>query len=398
MPWKETNMINERTEFALRSLQEDLNFSELCEEYGISRPTGYKWKKRFLLEGASAMPDQSSKPLNSPSELGERVIVRINRLHEKHPGWGPKKVHDLYLRGYGNPPSLSSIKRIFERSGWVTKRRRRRSDQSGRISSGRKATSPNEVWTVDFKGWWNTGDGQRCEPLTVRDEYSRYLFEVRAVQPANTETLRACFERLFHLYGLPQAIRSDNGVPFASSTPVLGLTRLSAWWLALGIDLERGRPGKPQDNGGHERMHRDIRRELQACAAEDIQTQQASFDVWKKTFNEERPHEALAMATPAEVYSKSPRAYEGTPADIEYPGMITRKVHRAGHIAIENIRIAVSRSLAGWSIGLKPIDQDRFELFFAKLRLGTIELSSASFAGVASHPGEEATTHLRKSS
>lgn len=379
MSWKEIKMIDERTEFALRSLQEGVSFSELCQEYGISRPTGYKWKSRFLEDGTSAMSDQSRKPKSSPTELGERVILRINRLHEKHPDWGPKKIQEIYRRSYGNEPSLSSFKRIFERSGWVTKRRRQNRQHAGRITTGRVATAPNEVWTVDFKGWWNTCDGTRCEPLTVRDEYSRYLLDVRAVHPANTETVRSCFERLFHLYGLPGAIRSDNGAPFASNNAVLGLTRLSAWWVALGIDLERGRPGKPQDNGGHERMHLDIYRELQRYSAGDLPSQQAAFEIWRKTFNEERPHESLGMQMPSEVYIKGTRAYEDTPTDIEYPGMISRKVHRVGYICMESVRIHISAALGGWSIGLHPVGQDRFDIYFARLRLGTIELSSASF-------------------
>ncbi|MBC2602908.1 integrase core domain-containing protein [Puniceicoccus vermicola] len=246
----------------------------------------------------------------------------------------------------------------------------------------------NEVWTVDFKGWWHTRDGERCEPLTVRDEHTRYLLDIRAVESARTETIRMCFERIFRIYGLPEAIRSDNGPPFASNRSILGLTRLSAWWVALGIDLERGRPGKPQDNGGHERMHLDISNELQSCADADARAQQAAFDIWRKTFNEERPHESLGMAFPAEVYAKSPRAYLDSPADIDYPGMLRRKVHRTGVIGVDGIQIRLSTAFAGWSVGLQPIDPDRFEVYFAKLRIGTIELSSASFTGVASHPGE----------
>lgn len=387
MPWKESTMINERTEFALRSLQEGLNFSALCQEYGISRKTGYKWRKRFLEDGGHAMANQSRRPQSSPQQLTETIILRINRLHERHPRWGPKKIRELYARSFGNEPSLSSFKRVFERSGWVRKRRRRNHREAGRIYHGIKAEQPNDVWTVDFKGWWHTTDGSRCEPLTIRDEASRFLIEVRTMATAKTEAVRAVFEEAFTQYGLPKAIRSDNGPPFASVNAVLGLSRLSVWWVALGIDLERGRPGKPQDNGAHERMHRDIQAELQGQAAADLQQQQAAFDIWKQTFNRQRPHEALGMQMPAEVYVKSPRPYQ-PPADIIYPGMLTRRVKTTGEIKIDNLCIRLSRALAGWTVGLKPIDADHYEVYFANLRVGTIELSSAAFLGAASRPEE----------
>ena len=388
MPWKETQMINERTEFALKSIQPGINFSDLCTEYGISRRVGYKWKKRFLEEGAAGMSDLSRRPLSSPAGLNEAVICRIARLHQAHQFWGPKKIREVYARSYGEAPSQSSFKRIFEKSGWVKKRRRRAHADGGRLWSDRKAQSCNEIWTVDFKGWWYTADGNRCEPLTVRDEYSRYLLEVRSMASACTQAVREVFERLFKRHGLPAAIRSDNGPPFASSASVLGLSRLSAWWIVLGIDLERGRPGKPQDNGAHERMHRDIRRELQCHACADAASQQAAFDVWRETFNQERPHEALGMSTPAQLYHNSDRVYTGTPCDLSYNGMITRKVMQCGRIRIEGIPIQISSSLSGWSVGLIPSQTGQYDVFFAKLRIGELDLSSRHFLR-ASGPEEE---------
>lgn len=382
MPWKETTMINERSEFALKSLQEGVNFSALCREYGISRPVGYKWKRRFEQEGRPGMEDHSRKPHGSPTELAEVVICRISRLHTRHPSWGPKKLHALYLRSYGKGPSLSSVKRIFERSGWVRKRKKRSAHEAGRISSGRKASAPNEVWTVDFKGWWHTGDGSRCEPLTIRDEHSRYLLAVRTVPSARTEAVQAVFEELFKQHGLPEAIRSDNGAPFAARSRVLGLSRLSAWWVALGIDLERGRPAHPQDNGAHERMHRDIQAELQGIGSGSLAEQQAAFDVWREEFNHVRPHEALGMKTPSEYYQPSQRRYEGTPADLSYPGMISRRIHKAGTIQLERKRIPLSSALAGWTVGLKAVNADLYDIYFGKLRIGQIELTSAAFLGV----------------
>ncbi len=361
-------MINERTEFALRSLQPGVNFRQLCEEYGISRRVGYKWKNRFLAEGSSGMRDCSKRPLCSPTQLSEDVVCRISRIYEKHIDWGPKKIHNLYLKAYGKGPGLSRFKRIFEKSGWVKKRVRRKSSESGRIYSGVKALEPNDVWTVGFKGWWRVADGSRCEPLTLRDEATRYLLEVRSMATAKTEAVREVFEEVFWRYGLPKTIRSDNGSPFAARSAALGLSRLSAWWVVLEIDLERGRPGKPQDNGGHERMHLDIQRELACRRSEDLIEQQAAFDLWRKTFNEERPHESLGMRTPGELYQPSERKYMGTPSDIEYEGMISRRVNIKGVISIENKLLQISGALAGWSVGLKPIDADTYDVYFASLR------------------------------
>jgi hypothetical protein len=226
---------------------------------------------------------------------------------------------------------------------------------------------------VDFKGWWYGANERRCEPLTVRDECSRYVLELRAVADARTETVRGCFERLFQRHGLPQTIRSDNGSPFASNSGVLGLSKLSAWWVALGIDLERGRPGCPQDNGAHERLHLDVERELRG------EQQQASFDEWRRTFNEERPHEALGMKRPAEVYEASTRKFEGTPEDLTYPKMEARRVKSTGEISYSNQSIFISTALSGWSVGMESCKATKFNIFFGRLLLGQYDEARASF-------------------
>jgi hypothetical protein len=207
----------------------------------------------------------------------------------------------------------------------------------------------------------------------VRDEFSRYVLDLRAVADARTQTVRACFERLFERQGVPQAIRSDNGAPFASRTSVLGLSRLSAWWVALGIDLERGRPGCPQDNGGHERLHLDVERDLRG------QDQQASFDQWRHIFNQERPHEALAMKRPAEVYQPSVRKFEGTPEDLSYPRMETRRVQATGHIRFADHSLFISSALTGWSVGLEPCQQGKFNVHFGRLLIGQYDETTLSF-------------------
>ena len=387
MPWKETTKMDQRYQFALEALQPAVNMSELCQAYGISKPTGYKWKRRFVAEGMQGLHDLSRRPHGSANELPERVICALIKLKHHHPSWGPYKIRELYARRHGEAqtPSDSSVKRVLERAGLVTKRRRRSSHQSGRLHSTStvQASACNEVWTVDFKGWWHTVDGNRCEPLTVRDEWSRYVLEVRVLIPANTEQVRKSFEKLFATHGLPDCIRSDNGSPFASSNAVLGLSKLAAWWLALGINLERGRPEKPQDNGAHERMHRDIKHELQKHAQGDIAAQQAAFELWRKTFNEERPHEALGMRTPSEIYHPSAKPWKCTPTDISYD-MMTRRVVKNGRIKLDGQQIHISTALAGWSVGLKPVDKERLGVYFANLKIGEIDLTTA-----ASGPNEK---------
>ena len=220
----------------------------------------------------------------------------------------------------------------------------------------------------------------------MRDEHSRYVLEVRALENARSETVRQSFEQLFARHGLPHAIRSDNGVPFASVQGLLGLSRLSVWWVALGIDLERGRPGHPQDNGAHERLHRDISRELEASGQGD----QAALDLWRQSFNYERPHEALSMRCPGEVYLPSERKYEGTPEDLDYPQMCLRRVCRHGTIKVEGERLFLTTSLAGWSVGLKPIGAERLEVWFGRLLLGEVDLATSNFIRADIRPNKTA--------
>jgi putative transposase len=374
MPWAAQNLMNRRTEFAMKALQTD-NFRALCREYGISPRIGYKWRDRFRQEGLGGMSELSRRPRRSPESVGEEVVCRMVALKERHRHWGPRKIRAVYLRQWGEGPSESSFKRVLERCGMTEKRKVRSSQEAGRIATGRKATAPNEVWTVDFKGWWHDANG-RCDPLTVRDEYSRFLLELRALPDATTESVQASFEGVFEQYGLPGAIRSDNGTPFACSQALLGLSRLSAWWLALGIDLERSRPGCPQDNGGHERMHRDIAGELQGT---EYGERQAAFDTWRQEFNEQRPHEGLGMKTPAEVYVPSLKRWSGTPEQIRYAKMSTRKVTSSGEIKYEGEKIFLSRSLSGWDLGLQQREDGKLNVYFAQLLLGMLEPETRAF-------------------
>ena len=375
MPWEECSKMDQRKEFVLKAMTTN-NFRALCQEYGISPKTGYKWKERFLQHGLEGLHEHSRRPNSSPNQLPESVVCELIRLKHQHPKWGPEKILAVYSRGEPEREmSLSSVNRVLDRAGLVEKRKKRKAKESGRIHSGRKAEKPNDVWTVDFKGWWRDPEGKKCEPLTIRDEYSRYVICIDRTANGTTEVVRESFERAFERHGLPKAIRSDNGPPFASSQGLLGLSRLSAWWLSLGIDLERGRPGCPQDNGGHERLHLDMQRELTGC-----ESSQAAFDVWRATFNEERPHQALNNRVPAEIYQNSDIRFSGTPVDLEYEGMECRKVRKTGMISYNQIPIYLAQALTGWSVGLKPqAEMERVEVYFAKLCLGSVEPQTGNF-------------------
>jgi putative transposase len=377
--------MNQRTEFALKALKTD-NFGLLCQEYGISRKTGYKWRERFLAEGLRGMEEESRRPKSSPAALSEQVVCDIIRIKNRRLQWGPRKVRSIYARSHDYIPSESSFKRVLEKAGYTEKRPLRRRQEAGRLHTGKRAKAPNEVWTVDFKGWWYGGQGRRCEPLTVRDEFSRYVLELRALPDARSQSVRQSFERLFERHGLPGSIRSDNGSPFAHTSALLGLTRLSAWWLALGIDLERGRPGCPQDNGAHERLHLDIALELER---ERLGEHQAHLDEWRQTFNHERPHEALGMKFPAEVYHPSDKNFTTTPEDLTYDAMPTRKVQSRGTIDWDGARYFLSTALQGWSVGVEPIDPEHCNIWFGRLLLGQLETPTQSFQ--PAQPRQEAS-------
>lgn len=382
MPWKETHVMDLRYEFVLRSLHDGERFRDLCAEYGISAKTGYKWKQRFLERGGAGLADLSRRPASSPGALDEGEVCEIVRLKEAHRNWGPRKIQRLYAKIHGDQgtPSESSFKRVLDRAGLVERRRVRRSEETGRLQNRARAEKPNDVWTVDFKGWWYTPEGERCEPLTVRDAFSRYVLCASLPANARTETVRGEFERLFGIYGLPGTIRSDNGAPFAARKSPLGLSRLSAWWVALGIDLDRIDPGRPDQNGGHERLHRDMAAELEHRIDGDLETHAAALEVWRRSFNEERPHEALGMRCPAELYEPSVRRYEGTPERLEYgPGYKERKVRNSGAIRLGPAIIPISQALTGWNVGLKPQSEELFAAYFGRLCLGQVDLHTHSF-------------------
>jgi transposase InsO family protein len=388
MPWTETHVVDLRTEFVLRVLRNRERFSDLCGEFGISRKTGYKWKERFFRDGLSGLADHSRRPNSTPNEINETMVCQIVKLKLAHPGWGARKLRAVLERTVPQAelPSESSFKRILDKAGLVEHRRRVPAEQASRLQTPARAERPNHVWTIDFKGWWYTRNRTRFEPLTIRDDFSRYVLCAQALDNARTETVRQQMTRVFERHGLPEVIRSDNGSPFAACNSPLGLSRLSAWWLSLGINLDRIPPGRPDQNGGHERMHRDLAWEVESNVAHDAATQQASLDVWRRTFNEERPHEALAMRVPHDVYHASPRKFDPAPVELVYPrGFLARKVTGPGYVKVHNIRVNVSTALCGFDIGLEPQQPNRFAVWFCRLCLGEIDLTTQSFHATATN-------------
>lgn len=376
MPWKETCVMEQRKEFIKEYMKGTDNFKKLCERFGISEKTGHKWKNRFLEYGYSGLLDQSKAPINTPSQLDEDTVIRLIKMRSAHPTWGPKKLAVLYEKAYPQtpPPSQSSIYRVLGKAGLIQKRRVRQADTSAsKLRNRIEAIEPNDVWTVDFKGWWMSR-GERCVPLTVRDLKSKYILDVRLMESATANAVKEVFEELFRKHGLPKVIRSDNGSPFATTNGFLGLTTLSAWWMLLGILPDRTDPGCPTQNGSHERMHADLSREIQGKIPGGVAANQAALNAWVEEYNRVRPHKALGMKTPSEVYRKSDISFEGTPDELKYPfGFMTRKINTRGFVKLNQIRYPVSASLRGLTVGLQPHSENEYLIWLGDYPIGLLD-------------------------
>lgn len=380
MPWKETCVMEEREEFIKKMLKKEKPFKSLCREYGISEKTGYKWKKRFEEEGKRGLFDQSKAPQKSPNSVDEDVVIALINLKIAHPYWGAKKILAIYARGHANPPSLSSVNRILNKAGLIKKRRIRKiSSEGNRLRQRIEPQQANDVWAIDFKGWWKS-DKEICEPLTVRDLQTRMLLEIHLMRSKSADAVRAVLTELFKKYGLPKVIRTDNGTPFSSPNGLLSLTKLSAWWITLGIVPDRTEKGCPGQNGSLERMHADIAREIEGRIPGGIAANQAALDTWRDEYNTIRPNEAIGMLTPAELYQPSPRKYTGDFDEIEYPaGYLVRKVCSNGEIILFGTRVSISHSLCGLHVGLRPIDSNSYEVFLTDFPLGILNIDSCCF-------------------
>ncbi|MGH1347242.1 MAG: IS481 family transposase [Nannocystales bacterium] len=365
-----------RHQFVLMALEPDANISELCREHGISRKTAYKWLERFKARGVQGLEDLSKRPHSSPLRASGEMVLQVLEQRALHPRWGPKKLHKVLSRGQEDAPSVRTIARILDRAGEARKRRRAVKCDRPTDAPSPNVEDANDLWTVDFKGWWNSKDGAKCEPLTVRDAYSRFVLGAQLLDNSSAETVRSAFEGFFDAYGLPRAILVDNGPPFASTRARHGTTTLSAWWVALGIRVHRSRPGHPQDNGGHERMHLDMRYEVEDVGAKSKTAQQAKLDEWRQEFNHVRPHEALEMRTPGDIYRRSPRLYRRT-RNARYPSsFVVRKVQSSGRVRYRGQLLKVGSGFRGYQVGIETIASDSVRIHFYELDLGTFELAA----------------------
>ena len=366
--------MSQKLEFIEKASTPGANISELCREYGISRQTGHKWLRRFRQHGYLGLSEQSRRPLSSPLATGEEIVVGILELRERRSTWGPDKIARVLERTLGEAASSkSTVARILERLGKIRRRRPRVRIWSVDGRPHVEVTAPNDLWTIDIKGWWRARNGDKCEPLTVRDACSRKVLAVKLLARAGTPQVRRVLLDLFEQHGLPLAIQCDNGPPFVCVRSRGGLTRLSAWLISLGIRLVRSRPGCPQDNGGHERMHRDLS-ELELRPARSRGAQQRECDRWIIDFNEVRPHDALGGKTPAEVYRDSERRAVVPILPSYPPGSISRRVSRTGNISVNDDVVFVSTALAGYIVGLQQEDALRWRAHFFGVDLGSIEI------------------------
>lgn len=382
MPWLETRVEDQRLRFIAAQESGTWDFAELCREFGISRKTGYKWRERYAEGGPAALVDRSRRALTNPQAVSAETREQILALRDAEPSWGARKLqrrlHDLYPER--SWPCVSTIGDLLAQLGLSqqSKRRRRR----GPPSAPAGLTLPdqvNRVWCADFKGWWLCGDGTRCEPFTLMDGASRYLLRCQAVAHRDTMTLKRLFEAAFREYGLPEVIRTDNGAPFAAPG-LTGLSELSVWWVRLGVRPERIAKGKPQQNGRLERLHRTLKAECATPPAATWRLQQRRLDQWRRSYNEERPHEALGLATPASCYERSVRRWPRVAPPFTYPaGVWPRLVNQRGDFRWDGGLIDVGGALAGQRIGWAPLEPSEryWRLFLGRLALNVFDSAYA---------------------
>lgn len=390
MPWKETCVEEERFRFIERWQRKELSFAELCRAFGISRKTGYKWLSRYEEGGWKALSDRSRAPHRQANEVLEEVAKVIVQARQAHPTWGPVKLQTWLQREAPQIvwPAPSTIGEILKRQGLTAERKRRRQASPSAKPLGH-VVEPNDVWCADFKGWFRTEDGQRCDPLTISDAHSRYLLRCRAVGRPDYEHARPEFEAVFRQYGLPRAMRTDNGVPFAS-IGLAGLSRLAVWWLHLGIRPERIRPGRPEENGRHERMHRTLKQETAQPAQANLVAQQQAFDRFQKEYNHERPHGALAQQTPASMYEASSRDYTGRLLEPEYPAWWeVRRVRKDGYFCWCKQMRFLGEVLARETVGMEPIDDGLWRLWLFDYELGSFDERDGKVRGVPRPPARD---------
>ncbi len=369
MPWKECSIVDERVKFVARRLDGE-RMSDLCEEFGISRKTGHKIWKRYRDHGLEALRNRTRRPYRYANQIPELLEKYILRIKRERPTWGAPKIRELVLRKYPDikPPARSTVHAVLDRNGFVRKRGRPKNRAMGTELSW--THNPNDLWCADYKGEFMLGDQRYCYPLTITDQASRYLLSCEGLETTKEVFAKGIFERVFKEYGLPRAIRTDNGVPFASPNSLFNLSKLSVWWLRLGIEIERIKPGHPEQNGRHERMHRTLKQEATKPASPNLLLQQQRLEEFQRVFNTERPHEALGMRCPSEVYTKSLRPYRGI-TDLQYPmhdKVVT--VTSCGRICFNNQKINLSLVFAGQQVGIREMEDRIWLVSFMDYDLG----------------------------
>jgi transposase InsO family protein len=388
MPWKVTKPMDERIQFISKLLEGD-KMVDLCREFGISRKTGYKFLERYKSGGFLGLNDLVKRPLNIPHRTPDQIEKLVLKLRKLKPTWGPKKlkVRLEKLHPGIDIPAASTIGDILKRNGYIELKQRRR--KKNYFPSDLTASrSPNEVWCIDFKGQFRLGNGKYCYPLTITDHYSRFLIACEALEDTKTESVFPVFEAIFQKYGMPKIIRSDNGVPF-SSVGLAGMSRLSTWFIRLGIRPERIEPGHPEQNGRHERMHRTLKADATRPAARNILQQQERFDKFQKSYNTERPHEALEMETPSSWYKPSQYKYPDELPTPDYSTFdVVRHVMKTGTIRVpkSDKRCFITRALFGHPVGMRELAKDVWAVSFSDLDLGFISKADHHFLLTLDNP------------
>jgi putative transposase len=371
--------MDERLRFVARLLDGE-KMAALCREFDVSRKTGYKIFQRYKDCGLEGLTDRSRRPYRQANQLPLQIEKLIVQLKREQPSWGAPKIREKLGRRYSDVPipAISTVHAVLDRHGLVKHGRKRRSKAQGTTLS--KPTQPNHLWCADYKGEFMLADKRYCYPLTISDFASRYLLSCEALSTTQEIYAFTVFERVFKQFGLPQAIRTDNGVPFASPHALFGLSKLAVWWLRLGIQIERIKPGHPEQNGRHERIHLTLKKEATKPVAQNFLQQQAKFDAFIDCYNNERPHQALAMKYPAELYHRSPRPYRGL-SELEYPFHDrTITVTQCGRICIGRRKINLSTVFAGQNVGVKEISDKIWLVTFMQYDLGFFDHETGRLA------------------
>jgi transposase InsO family protein len=374
MPWKVSGAVERRKQFVAEYRSGDWTMTELCRAHGISRPTGYEAVRRYERDGELGLEEQSRVPERHPNQTPREIEEGVLGLRRRHPRWGPRTLKSRLekLHPQIGWPAASTIGALLDREGLTLHRRKRRKTEPYTRPLA-AATEPNRIWCADFKGWFRTRDGTRIDPLTITDACSRYLLRCQAVENTDTARVQAIFEAAFRECGLPLAIRTDNGAPFASRA-IAGLSRLAVWWMKLGIVPERIQAGHPEQNGQHERMHRTLGEATASPPEANARAQQRAFDDFRYVFNEERPHQALGMRTPSSCYEPSPRPYPARVLEPDYGSALrVRKVRQRGAFTWKHEDVFLSEVLEGERVGLLPIDERYYRVYFAAFPLARFD-------------------------